>query len=180
MGTGGLIVGERVKVHELSSLRQGGTGSRSEREEQPDFMPDCYESGTSNAVGLAGLLAGLTWLSEVGVEKIKVDEEVLCQRLIDGLMEIPGVTVYGTHDARKQTATIAWNMEGVEASTVGMRLDEEFGILCRVGLHCAPSAHRTIGTFPDGCVRFGLGAFTEESDVDRALQSVAKIAGENL
>jgi len=178
MGTGGLIVGKRVDVQELSSLRQGGTGSRSEREEQPDFMPDCYESGTSNAVGLAGLLASLTWLNNVEVQKIQADEEKLCQQMINGLMEIPNIRVYGTHDAKKQTATVAWNMKGVEPSTIGMRLDEEFGILCRVGLHCAPSAHRTIGTFPDGCVRFGLGAFNSEPDVERALQSVARIAKE--
>ena len=178
MGTGGLILGERIDPQEITSIRQGGTGSRSEREEQPDFLPDCFESGTANAVGLAGLLAGLAWLNDVGVEKIQADEEKLCQQLINGLMEIPGVIVYGTHDAKKQTATVAWNMEGVEASTIGMRLDDEFGILCRVGLHCAPSAHRTIGTFPDGCVRFGLGAFNSQSDVERTLKSVARIAKE--
>ncbi len=175
MGTGGLILGERVNPTEISPLRQGGTGSRSEREVQPDFLPDCYESGTANAVGLAGLLNGLEWITAIGMDKIRTEEETLCQMLIDGLKQIPGVLVYGTHDASRQTATVGWNAEGIEPSTIGFRLDEEFGILCRVGLHCAPSAHHTLGTYPDGCVRFGLGAFNTQDEIESALEAVWKV-----
>ncbi len=178
MGTGGLVIGERVDVSRLRPLKRGGTGSRSEREEQPDFLPDMCESGTPNAVGLAGLEAGIRWVLERGVEAIRAREVNLTRRLIDGLWSIPGVTVYGPLDADRQTATVSFNIAGMEPSEVGLRLDEEHGILCRVGLHCAPSAHKTIGTFPVGTVRFGLSAFNTPRDVDAALAAVAQLAQE--
>jgi len=178
MGTGGLVIGERVDVSRLEPLKRGGTGSRSEREEQPDFLPDMCESGTPNAVGLAGLGAGLRWVRERGVDAIRAHEMMLTQRLIDGLLNIPGVTVYGGHDAARQTATVSFNIAGLDCSEVGLRLDEEYGILCRVGLHCAPAAHRTLGTFPVGTVRFGLGAFNTADEVDAALLAVARLAQE--
>ena len=178
MGTGGLVIGERVDVSRLEPLKRGGTGSRSEREEQPDFLPDMCESGTPNAVGLAGLGAGLRWVRERGVDAIRAHEMMLTQRLIDGLLNIPGVTVYGGHDAARQTATVSFNIAGLDCSEVGLRLDEEYGILCRVGLHCAPAAHRTLGTFPVGTVRFGLGAFNTADEVDAALLAVSRLAQE--
>lgn len=177
MGTGGLIVGERVDLDRLQPLKRGGTGSRSEREEQPDFLPDKLENGTPNAVGLAGLLAALTWLEKRQVDRIRLHEITLSQQLIEGLKSIPGVRVYGTGDAELQTATISFNIEGMEASDVGLRMDQEYGILCRVGLHCAPAAHKTLGTFPLGTVRFGLSAFSTAEETDRALQAVAVLAG---
>lgn len=176
MGTGGLIVGERVPLKEFRPLIRGGTGSRSEYEEQPDFLPDMGESGTPNAVGLAGLEAGVRWVLERGVEAIRAHEMELTRRLLDGLREIPGVTVYGPADAQMRMAVVSFNIAGMEPSEVGMRLDEEYGILCRVGLHCAPAAHRTIGTFPAGTVRFALGAFNTAEDVDAALRAVARLA----
>ncbi|MGB9776329.1 MAG: aminotransferase class V-fold PLP-dependent enzyme [Anaerolineae bacterium] len=175
-GTGGLIIGERVPLEEFRPLIRGGTGSRSEHEEQPDFLPDMCESGTPNAVGLAGLEAGVRWVLERGVEAIRAHEMELTQRLLDGLREIPGVTVYGPTDARRRTAVVSFNIAGMEPSEVGMRLDEEYGIMCRVGLHCAPAAHRTIGTFPSGTVRFALGAFSTREEVDAALWAVARLA----
>jgi cysteine desulfurase / selenocysteine lyase len=178
MGTGGLVLGERVDLDMLRPLVRGGTGSNSEREEQPDFLPDRYESGTPNAVGLAGLAAGLRWVRERGVDSIREHETALARRLIAGLTGIRGVNVYGTGDARRQTATVAFDITGMSPSEVGFRLDEEYGIMCRVGLHCAPAAHRTIGTFPTGAVRFGLGAMNTESEVERVLVAVAVLARE--
>jgi len=178
MGTGGLIIGERIQPTDLHPIRQGGTGSRSEKEVQPDFLPDRCESGTPNAVGLAGLLAALEWLQEYGIGKIYFHEKLLCASILDGLANISGVVVYGTQDAAKQTATVAFNIQGMEPSTVGLRLDEEFNILCRIGLHCAPSAHHTLGTFPDGCVRFGLGAFNTLADIHQTLDAVHRLAKE--
>jgi cysteine desulfurase family protein len=178
MGTGGLIVGARVDVARMEPLKRGGTGSRSEQEEQPDFMPDMCESGTPNAVGLAGLEAGVRWVLERGVAAIRAHEVALAQRLIDGLMGVPGVTVYGGLDAERQTATVSFNVAGMEPSEVGLRLDENHGIMCRVGLHCAPAAHRTIGTFPVGTVRFGLGALNTVDEVDAAVAAVEQIARE--
>ncbi len=179
MGTGGLIIGERVDAARLEPLKRGGTGSRSEREEQPEFLPDMCESGTLNAVGLSGLEAGLRWLLEQGVDRIRAHEVALTQRLIDGLKAVDGVTVFGIQDANRQTATISFNIAGVEPSEVGLRLDEEYSIMCRVGLHCSPAAHRTIGTFPAGTVRFGLGAFSTADEVEAVVHAVAELAGES-
>jgi cysteine desulfurase/selenocysteine lyase len=161
-------------------LKRGGTGSRSEWEEQPSFLPDMCESGTANAVGLAGLAAGVRWVRQRGVEAIRQHEMELTQRLIDGLLEIPGVTVYGSHDATQQTATVAFNIAGLEPSEVGLRLGDEYDLMCRVGLHCSPASHRTLGTFPHGTVRFGLSAFNTPEEVDTALRAVHEIADGKL
>lgn len=178
MGTGGLVLGERVDPAKLPPLRQGGTGSRSETEIQPEFLPDRYECGTPNAVGLAGLFAALEWIESRGMANIRLHEKRLCQMLVDGLRDTPGVILYGPMDAELQTATIGFNIVGMEPSTVGMRLEDEYKILCRVGLHCAPAAHRTLGTFPDGCVRFGLGAFMTDEQVEQAVLAVRMMAKE--
>ena len=177
MGTGGLIIGERVDLSRLVPLKRGGTGSRSELEEQPDFLPDLGESGTANSVGLAGLAAGVRWVLEQGVESIREHEIRLTQRLIDGLREIPGLTVHGGLDPTRQTATVSFNIAGLKPSEVGLRLDEDYDIMSRVGLHCAPAAHRTLGTFPTGTVRFGLSALNTLDQVDHATQAVRDIAG---
>ena len=180
MGTGGLIIGERVDLDRLVPLKRGGTGSRSEWEEQPSFLPDMCESGTANAVGLAGLAAGVRWVRQRSVEAIRQYETELTQRLIDGLLGIPGVTVYGSRDAAKQTATVSFNIANLEPSEVGMRLGDEYDLMCRVGLHCAPAAHKTLGTFPHGTVRFGLSAFNTPVEVDTALHAVREIANGKL
>ena len=176
MGTGGLIFGQRVDVARLEPIKRGGTGSRSEHEEQPAFLPDLCESGTPNAVGLAGLAASTRWVMAQGVEQIRAHEVALAGQLLAGLAAIQGVTVYGTGDAQRQTATVSFNIAGLEPSEVGLRLDDEYGIMCRVGLHCSPAAHRTLGTFPSGTVRFGLGVFNTAEEVAAAVAAVAEMA----
>jgi len=176
MGTGGLYIGERVDLSRLRVLKQGGTGSRSELEEQPTFLPDMCESGTPNAMGLAGLAAGVVYVLEKGVDAIRTQEVSLTSMLIEGLQEVSGVSLYGSQDAAHQTATVSFNISGLEPSEVGLRLDETHGIMCRVGLHCAPAAHKTTGTFPRGTVRFGLSHFNTEEEVHEALQAVREIA----
>jgi cysteine desulfurase family protein len=178
MGTGGLIVGDRVDERQLDPLIRGGTGSRSEHEVQPDFLPDMCESGTPNVVGLAGLEVGVRWVLERGVEAIRAHELALTQSLIEGLRSIPGVPVYGTLDPELQTATVSFNINGMAPSETGLRLDDEYGILCRVGLHCAPTAHKTLGTFPTGTVRFGLSAFSTAEEVHAATAAVHRLAKE--
>ena len=175
-GTGGLCIGERVAIDEIRPIKRGGTGSRSERQEQPEFLPDMCESGTPNTVGLAGLGAGVKYVMQEGVERIRTHEVELTRRVIAGLLEIPGVTVYGGHDAELQTATVSFNIEGLAPSEVGLRLDEGYGIMSRVGLHCAPAAHRTIGTFPVGTVRFGLSYFNTAEEVEAAVGAVRELA----
>ena len=175
-GTGGLCIGERVGAEDIEPVKRGGTGSRSQREEQPTFLPDRCESGTPNTVGLAGLRAGVEFVLQEGVQAIRAHEVSLTRRLIAGLREIPGVTVYGSHDPELQTAAVSFNVKGLEPSEVGLMLDEGHGILSRVGLHCAPAAHRTIGTFPVGTVRFGLSCFSTAQEVDAAVRAVREIA----
>ena len=177
-GTGGLVVGPRVDERQIAPLRFGGTGSASEMETQPVFLPDRLESGTQNAVGLAGLLAGIRWLTERGMEAVCAHEHDLVVRLVGGLTEMPGVTVYGPQNMASRSSVVSFNIAGMEPSEAGQRLDEEFGILCRVGLHCAPAAHKTLGTFPRGAVRFGMGAFNTSTEIDAALSAVAVLARE--
>ena len=174
-GTGGLVIGERVNERKMEPLKRGGTGSRSELEEQPDFLPDLCESGTPNSVGLAGLRAGLDFLLGLGLEKIREHERKLTEMLIRGLLEIPEAIVYGSKDAEKQCATVSFNLEGWAPSDLSFRLDEEFGILTRVGLHCAPSAHRTIGTFPDGTVRLSMSYLNTEEEIGQTIQAIKQL-----
>jgi cysteine desulfurase / selenocysteine lyase len=178
MGTGGLWVGERVGTSELEPLKRGGTGSLSEHEQQPDFLPDLYESGTANAPGIAGLGAAVRWVLEKGVSAIRAHEVILARRLIDGLLAIPGVTVYGTHDAERQTATVSLNVRGMEPSDVAFHLDEEYDIMCRSGLHCSPATHRTIGTFPRGTARLSMSVLNTVDEVDIALDAIASLTAQ--
>ena len=175
-GTGGLLLGDRVNVEELRPLHTGGTGSRSELEVQPEFAPDKFESGTPNAVGLAGLLAGVRFVLETGVEEIRKHEERLMRQLLDGLAAIRGVTLYGGLKTAERTATLSFNVAGMRPSELGLALDEEVGVQARTGLHCAPAAHRTVGTYPGGSVRFSPGYFTTEAEMEAALAGVAAIA----
>lgn len=177
-GTGGLVFGERVDVTRFAPLIRGGTGSYSEYEEQPTFLPDKFESGTLNTVGLAGLEASLRWIRQQGTKGIRAQEQQLTHLLLTGLRQIEGVEVYGVRDASRQTATAAFNVRGLEPSDVGFRLDEDYQICCRVGLHCAPTAHKTLGTFPAGAVRFGLGVFNTAEEVAAGLSAVEQICKE--
>jgi len=175
-GTGGLYIREGLES-QLRPLMFGGTGSRSEFEAQPDFLPDKYESGTPNAIGLAGLDAGARYVLAVGVDVIRRHEISLTARFLDGLAAVPGITVYGPAGADRRTAVVSFNIDGVSPSEAALILDERFGILCRPGLHCAPAAHRTIGTFPRGAIRFSFGYFNRSEEIDLALAAIAAIAG---
>lgn len=172
-GTGGLYSREGLQ---LAPLMRGGTGSDSELEIQPEFLPDLYESGTLNVAGLAGLAAGAALLIDAGVEEIHAYEQELVQRFLDGAAAIPGLTVYGPADVRQRTGVLSFNLEHLSPSEVGMLLDQRWEIMCRVGLHCAPAAHRTIGTYPTGAVRFGWSSFNSVEEIDFALAALATLA----
>jgi cysteine desulfurase/selenocysteine lyase len=174
-GTGGLYISEGLE-EKLEPLMRGGTGSRSEFQEQPDFMPDKYESGTPNTVGIAGLGAGVRFCLEQGVAHIREKEEGLTRMLIEGLGAITHVLVHGCGDAEKQVAICSFSIRDLAPSAITMELDEEFGIMTRPGLHCAPIAHQTIGTSPEGTVRLSAGYFTTEEEISLALEAVEKIA----
>jgi cysteine desulfurase/selenocysteine lyase len=174
-GTGGLYIREGLE-EKLEPLMRGGTGSRSESQEQPEFMPDKYESGTPNTVGIAGLGEGIRFCLEQGVAQIRAKEEGLTRILIDGLCSIPGVVLYGCGDTKRQVAICSFTISGLSPSEVTMELDEEFKIMSRPGLHCAPAAHQTINTSPQGTVRLSAGYFTTEEEVAVAIEAVEKIA----
>lgn len=175
-GTGGLVIGERVDISRLRPLKRGGTGSKSECEEQPTVLPDIFESGTLNVMGLAGLDAGVKWVLEKGIESIQNSHQKQAQFILDGLNDIDGIKVYGTMDSMQQVDTISFNIDGLSPSEAGFILDEEFDIQCRIGLHCSPAAHKTIGTFPDGTIRFAPGIFTSEQDLAKAIDAVRQIS----
>lgn len=172
-GTGGLYVREGLS---LTPLIRGGTGSESELEEQPEFMPDCFESGTLNVAGLASLAAGVAYLLEIGVDKVFCHEQVLVDRFLQGASNIPGVVLYGPRDIGQRCSTIAFNISDLPCSEVALLLDQQYGIMSRVGLHCAPGAHRTIGTFPMGTVRFGFGYSNTIEEIDIALRALGDIS----
>lgn len=173
-GTGGLYVSPDVH---LAPVRQGGTGTRSEEERHPETLPEALEAGTVNTVGIAGLGAGLRALQARGRERVEAHEAALATRLLAGLGEIPGVRVHGTGDPRRQVAVISITVAGWEPVDLGAALDSAFGIAVRPGLHCAPAAHRTLGTFPRGTVRLSPGASTTEEEIDRAVAALRALAG---
>lgn len=174
-GTGGLIIGKQINSACIEPLILGGTGSRSGQEEQPEYLPDKFESGTPNSVGIAGLSAGIQFVLSNGVDSIREHEVELTQLLIDGLAAIDGVTVYGTQNAKISTAVVSFTIEGQQVSEVGLKLEDEYGIMARVGLHCAPAAHKTLGTYPEGTIRFAPGFFTTQDEIKQAISAIKSI-----
>ena len=174
-GTGGLVIGNSMRVNDIEPLWRGGTGSRSEFEIQPEELPDKFESGTVNGPGIAGLGAGVRHIMKRGIEAIRAQEMDLTEQLVDGIKSLDGVTVHGPTDVARRTSIVSFTAAGHRVSEIGLRLDEEFGILSRVGLHCAPAAHRTIGTFPEGTVRLALGLHTTQEEVASVIDAAKKI-----
>jgi selenocysteine lyase/cysteine desulfurase len=172
-GTGFLYVREGVP---LAPLIEGGTGSRSEEDHQPDFYPDALESGTQNSVGLAGLAVSLSWLLRKGADNIRKKEMGLIAELIEGMERIRGVTVFGPKDAAKCVSVLSFLVEGMDPAETGRRLEKGFGILVRAGLHCSPNSHRTLGTFPEGTVRVSPGPFTTRKEIALLLRALRKIS----
>jgi len=174
-GTGGLYIRKGLD-EQIPPLMMGGTGSRSEFEEQPDFMPDKYESGTQNAIGLAGLGAGIGFIRAEEIDAIREKEMILTKAFMEGAGALKGIHLYGPLDVGKRTAVVSFNIDGMVPSETAMRLDEDYGILCRPGLHCAPLAHRTVGTFPQGTVRFSFGYYNTLDQVQKALKALEEIS----
>ena len=147
----------------------GGTGSRSEFTEQPDMLPDKYESGTSNTPGIAALLGGLTFIEKVGLERIRQRKKDLRIRLVEGLSKLDGITVYGDPLKDEALPVVSVNLRGASPSDIAYECNRA-DICVRVGLHCSPLSHRTIGTFPEGTVRISPGYFTTEQDIERLME----------
>jgi len=172
-GTGGFVLGPEVRPR---PLKRGGTGSNSELFEQPEFAPDCYEAGTPNTLGIAGLAAGVRFLQESGLERIRAHERELVERFLDGAREIPGITIHGPGSIAERLAVVSFTLRDWPVDRLALRLDREFGIMTRAGLHCAPAAHMAMGTFPHGTVRVSFGWFNTLSDVDTLLEALDRLA----
>jgi len=196
-GTGGLYIKEGLSIR---PLKRGGTGSVSERMHQPDFLPDALESGTRNNVGIAGLGAAVDFILAEGVGKIRDHEETLTAALLKALYHVPGITIYGPLGAEDQTATLsitfdrilpiesdqtfggcgsinlAWLEEGIPPLEAADILNSRYDIFVRVGLHCAPLAHQTLGTFPEGTVRISMGYFNTLQDMEETAKAIRTIA----
>lgn len=171
-GTGFLYVREGL---ELCPLLYGGTGNFSQSATQPVEMPERLESGTLNTIGLAGLKAGIEFIESIGLDRVRAHEQELYEQLIAGLSRIDGAVIYGPPACVRHGGALSFNIKNMDPSLLGFRLDREYGICCRVGLHCAPEAHATIGTLPEGTVRLSPGYFNTTEDIEATLTAIREI-----
>jgi cysteine desulfurase family protein len=162
---------------ELTPLKFGGTGSKSESVEHPEFLPDKYECGTPNTPGIASLLGGLAFIEKEGLPKMSGRKKDVREKLVRGLSALDRITVYGNNPERIYVPVISFTMEGKLPSEIGYALNQQ-EIYVRVGLHCSPVAHKTIGTFSEGTVRVSPGYFTTDEEIDIFLEAVETIAGQ--
>jgi cysteine desulfurase family protein len=172
-GTGALYVGPRVNVR---AWREGGTGGDSSSETQPREYPYFLEGGTPNVLGVAGLAAGVKYVQERGIDRIRQHEAALGERLQHRLEEIGGYEVFGHRDYSQRVGTLSLRSSALPASEIGGILDQAFDIAIRPGLHCAPYIHRSLGTFPEGTIRVSPGPFNTEDDIDELARALKEIA----
>jgi cysteine desulfurase family protein len=173
-GTGALYVGPRAN---LRPWREGGTGGDSSTPTQPKEFPYYLEGGTPNVLGVAGLVAGLDFVEERGLEAIRKHELELCDRLRDALADMPGFEVFGHADAARRVGTVSFRCEVMTATDLGAILDQSFDIAVRPGLHCAPYVHKALGSYPDGLVRVSTGPFNTAADIDRLVGALKEVTG---
>ncbi|MGM0445991.1 MAG: aminotransferase class V-fold PLP-dependent enzyme [Bacillota bacterium] len=173
-GTGGMIISNRL-VDEMDSLITGGTGSLSETVKQPDFLPDKFESGTLNTPGIIGLKTGIEYINKKGINNLYRHEIELLKSFLTGLNYLDNITVYGTQDIDKKVPTVSLSVKGYDLGDLGFELAKKYGIMVRSGLHCAPLAHKTIGTYPEGTLRFSFGIKTTKDDLDYTLDVLSKL-----
>ncbi|KNZ43396.1 aminotransferase class V-fold PLP-dependent enzyme [Acetobacterium bakii] len=176
MGTGGLVVNCDVVIHPLIS---GGTGGDSAYEYQPDYYPNHLEAGTMNVSGIIGLGAALEFLEAEGLENIRHKEDALMDYALNALKVIPGIELYGPQDSAKTVGVIPFNLKGHVPEEIAFFLDQNCQVMIRAGLHCAPSAHRLIGTVERGTCRIGIGYFNEIAHIDALIAGLHAFIKEN-
>ncbi|MDR0382878.1 MAG: aminotransferase class V-fold PLP-dependent enzyme [Spirochaetaceae bacterium] len=173
-GTGGLVIGEKAAAQMRPWIR-GGTGSVSQSLNMPQFLPDKFEPGTQNTIGILSLAVSVEEILSVGVENIREHERSLTARFLAGLREIKKITVHGILDPDRCTALVSIAVRGYDAGEVSRRLFENRGIVTRSGLHCSPLAHKTAGTYPHGTVRFSFGRGTAMEEIDTILEALSEL-----
>ena len=174
-GIGALLMTDAF-AKALNPIVAGGTGSASDSEYLPDYLPDRFESGTPNLPGIYGWEAALAFVEETGVDALRQHEMLLCRRFLEGLEAMDGVALCGTKDLSRRVGVISLDFLHRDNAEAAFELEVDYGILTRCGLHCAPSAHKTLDTFPRGTVRFSLGFASTEADVDTALAAIKAIS----
>jgi cysteine desulfurase/selenocysteine lyase len=176
LGTGFLYIRPGLEKT-LRPLREGGTGSVSENDRQPDFMPDKYEPGSHNAIGIAGLSEGVRWIAEQGIEKLAAHDLDLVRTFLEGISGVDGLTYYGPQGVRNRLGVFSVRIDGLEPYELSAILESSYGILTRPGLHCAPLAHNALNTTQyGGTTRFSFGPFLSKQDVKFATDALAEIA----
>lgn len=176
LGTGVLIVANQVEL-QLEPVRQGGTGTHSESDVQPESLPDRYESGNVNVPGIVGLGCGVQYLLERGLKTLRRHETDLTNHLLNALATIPKATVYGPRDAAQRLGVVSFNLAGYDPQEVAALLDASHAIQARSGLHCAPLMHASLGTTAlGGTVRLSVGPFTTRDEMDVAIRAIEEIA----
>ena len=173
-GIGGMVLEENF-ARRMEPLVSGGTGSFSGEEEMPPLLPDRFEAGTLNLPGIAGLLSALDWLEKRGTDAVRRQERALTEQFLSGLGEFSGLAVPGPPPEEERAAVVSLQAGGMDEAQLGFLLETQYGIMTRCGLHCAPWAHRALGTFPRGTVRFSFGCFHTEEDVQAALEALRGI-----
>lgn len=173
-GIGGFVVNDRT-AGEMNTLIEGGTGSLSDTERQPDYMPDKFEAGTLNIPGIYGLNASLKYLFSYGIKNIREKEVYLLDKFLEGLLNMKKIRLVGKTTSDDRTAVLSVDFIDDDNGLIAYELGKEYGIMTRSGLHCAPSAHKTLGTFPEGTVRFSLGHFTTLEEIEYTIDCVNDI-----
>ena len=174
-GTGGLYIKPGI---EIQSFREGGTGSQSSSDRQPERMPDRFEGGTHNTPGLAGLGAGVRFLLETGLETIQAHEIILAERLLDRLASMPGIRVYGPSHGAHRVAVVSFTLDGWPPLNLAHLLASGCDIATRSGLHCAPLIHQRLGTSKTGTVRASIGCFNTADDIDALCNALEQLAAQ--
>ena len=173
-GIGGIILTKEM-AQTLTPLIAGGTGSFSHLETMPTHMPDAFEAGTLNLPGIIGLNEGLDYIESQGMENIHNHELVLTQSFLEGLQSIDGINIVGKQNIQDRTAVVSITIDGMDPASIAYELESNYHIMTRVGLHCAPRAHQTLGTYPEGTVRFSFGYANTHEDVESALSALHRI-----
>ncbi|MGD0461820.1 MAG: aminotransferase class V-fold PLP-dependent enzyme [Tepidisphaeraceae bacterium] len=176
LGTGFLYIRPGMEKV-LRPIREGGTGSASESDRQPDFLPDKYEAGSHNAIGIIGLSEGVQWVLSQGIENLAAREAVLCGTFIDGISDVEGLSYFGPRGVKNRLGVFSVKVETLDPHELAMVLESNYGILTRAGIHCAPLIHQAIGTAASGgTTRLSFGPFLSGQDVNFAADALADIA----
>ena len=173
-GVGGFLISDRLDG-QMEPLIAGGTGSSSDSLDMPRTLPDKYESGTMNLPGIIGLHAALSYLERTGLETIRRRKLELTGYFLEEVKKLPSVRIAGRQGTEGRVAVVSLDFEGRDNAVTAFRLEQEYGIMTRVGLHCAPMAHRALGTFPQGTVRFAFSAANTEDEIDRCVRALHSI-----